>query len=68
MAKECLWYNGESGCYELMDFDPDGLSKEELNLKIKEWFFCKSLLDAEEIKKARETVYLLDVKHLEKVD
>jgi hypothetical protein len=23
MVKECLWYNGETGCYELLDFDPN---------------------------------------------
>ena len=26
MVKECLWYNGEMGCYELLDFDPNGLT------------------------------------------
>jgi len=33
---ECLWYNGEMSCYELLDFNPNGLSKKEIITKAKE--------------------------------
>lgn len=30
MTKECLWYNGEIGCYELLDFDPNSLNNKQV--------------------------------------
>ena len=64
MAKECLWYNGETGCYELMDFNPDDMTKEELSERIEGWLRRRYMLNPEEIKKAKETVYLVDPEHL----
>lgn len=63
MVKECLWYNGEHGVYELLDFDPNGLTKEQIISKVKKEFDNKGLF-GEEVDKAMETVYLLDVDNL----
>ena len=68
MNKECLWYNGEVSCYELLDFDPNGLTKDEIINKAWEILVRKyGFNDMEERDKAMETLYLLDVDNLEKV-
>ena len=66
MTKECLWYNGELSCYELLDFDPNGLSKEELIEEAKSKLIMKGF-DYKDLDKALETLYLLDVDNLERV-
>lgn len=63
---ECLFYNGETGCYELLDFDPRGLTKNLLVEKAKKCLENKGIC-REDIGKALETVYLLEVKHLKKI-
>jgi len=67
MAKECLWYNGELGNYELLDFDPNGLSNKEVADKA--WIFLKDkyLFEREDKRKVLETLYLIEVSNLERV-
>lgn len=67
MSKECLFYNGEFSCYELLDFDPNGLANKELVRKIKEQLKNKGL-SKEEMIKAFETIYLVDVDNLKNVE
>ena len=64
---ECLWYNGELGVYELLDFDPRGLKKERVaeaawNILKKKYGF-----DDEHKGKVLSTLYLLDADYLERV-
>ena len=67
MAKECLWYNGETGCYELMDLDPNGLSNKEIAAKARAWLVRRYGFNQEELGFVMDTIYLLDVETLEKV-
>ena len=68
MVKECLWYNGETSCYELLDFNPNGLSNNKI--KQKAWKILKEKYSA--LEEDRElffkTLYLLDVDYLENVN
>lgn len=64
MAKECLWYNGETSAYELLDFDPNGLTKEQIIEKAKKEFDSMGIF-GEAVDKALETLYLIDVSNLE---
>ena len=67
MAKECLWYDGVQGCYHLLDFDPNGLSNQQVIVNaVKQLEDCFGLY-GEDLEKAMETVYLIDVDSLEKV-
>lgn len=63
---ECLFYNGEMSCYELLDFDPKGLTKNQLLEKVEKCMDNKGIY-GEDVGKALETVYLLEVKHLKKI-
>lgn len=67
MTKECLWYNGEVGCYELMEFDPNGLKKKEVIDKAAKILKRQYGFDNEAMQKALETLYLINIKHLIKV-
>ena len=67
MVKECLGYNGETGCYELMDFDPNGLSKQEIAAKARAWLAAQYGFNRDELSPVMDTVYLMDVETLEKV-
>ena len=62
---ECLWYNG-NGQYELLEFDPDGLSKLELRETIINELRRLGVGNSD-IGKASETVYLLKVDHLKRI-
>lgn len=66
MTHECLWYNNESASYNLLDFDPNGLTKEQIIEKAKKEFEEKGF-EGREIDKAMETVYLIDIDNLKKV-
>lgn len=66
MSKECVWYNGEMGFYEVLDFDPNGLTKEEIIEKAK-INLTKRYGDID-LDKVMETVYLIDIDNLEKVN
>lgn len=66
MTKECLWYNGVLGCYELLDFDPNGLSKEEIVEEAKAKLLLKGF-EFNDLNKALETLYLIDVDALKRV-
>ena len=67
VVKECLWYNGETSCYELMDFDPNGLGKQEIAAKARAWLAARYGFNQEELGLVMDTIYLLDVETLEKV-
>ena len=66
MAKECLWYNGELSCYELLDFDPNGMHKEEIIEEAKARLILKGI-NFKDLDKALETLYLIDVDDLKRV-
>ena len=66
MSKECLFYNGEISCYELLDFDPNGLTNKELVREIKKQLKNKGFSE-EDMIKAFETIYLIDTDNLENV-
>ena len=66
MGKECLFYNGEFSCYELLDFDPNGLTNKELVRKIKQQLKNKGF-SKEDIIRAFETIYLIDIDNLKNV-
>lgn len=66
MTKECLWYNGAMGIYELLDFNPDGLEKE--NIIEKAWKLVKMYGFSEDEKaKVLKTLYLIDIEALKRV-
>lgn len=67
LAKECLWYNGEVGVYELLDFNPDGLTKAQIIRKAKEILNKEYAFDDVGMRKAMETLYLIDIDNLEHV-
>lgn len=66
MQKECVWYNGD-GQYELLDFDPNGLTKEQVMEKAKEELRKLFCINNEDFEKAKETLYLINVESLQKV-
>ena len=63
---ECLFSNGVFGHYEVLEFNPKGLSKEQLLEQVKKCLDDKGIF-GEDVDKALETIYLLEVKHLKKV-
>ena len=65
--KECLWYNGQWGYYELLDFDPNELTKEEIINKAWEILKKKYTFEEENKRKVLETLYLLDINNLESI-
>lgn len=67
MANECLWYDGVEGCYHLLEFDPDGLRVWEIVENAKKQLADCFGLYAEDLEKAMETVYLIDIGSLRKV-
>lgn len=67
MIKECIWYNGEFSQYELLDFDPNGLSKKAVASAAWEMLKKRYIFGVEDKKKVMETLYLLDVSTLERV-
>lgn len=68
MTKECLWYNGEEECYELLDFDPNGLTNPEIIAKAKKILGDRYCLDADGLNRIMSTLYLLDIEHLEQLE
>lgn len=67
MTKECLWYNGELGYYELLDFDPNGLTKKEVISKATKSLKQRYMFEDKDMPKVLETLYLMDIDDLEKV-
>ena len=67
MPKECLWYDGVQGCYHLLDFDPNGLRDWQIIKGVKKQLEDCFGLYGQDLEKAMETVYLIDVDNLEKV-
>ena len=67
MAQECLWYDGVQGCYHLLDFDPNGLKIRQIVQIAKKLLEDCFGLYGEDLEKAMETVYLLDVDSLRRV-
>lgn len=68
MTKECVWYNGELSSYELLDFDPNGLSNKEILEKATEILKEKYWLNQEDLNEAQRTLYLIDVDNLERLN
>lgn len=70
MTKECLWYNGETGHYELLEFDPNGLTKNQI-IKEVEKIFANIFpeWDNPDFSKEKvfETLYLIDVDDFKRV-
>ena len=50
-----------------MDFDPNGLSKQEIAAKARAWLVRRCGLNQEELGRVMDTIYLLDLETLEKV-
>ena len=67
MAKECLWYNGELGNYVLLDFDPNGLTNNEIIEKAKEILKEEYGFNKNDWRRVLETLYLLDTNNLETI-
>ena len=67
MAKECLWYNGEIGCYELLDFDPNGLTKRQLQKKALHFLKKKYHFNKRDLEIAAKTIYLVDIDDLKDI-
>ena len=67
MTKECLWYDGVEGCYHLLDFDPHGLKGWQIAENARKELQKSFDLDGDELEKAMETIYLIDVENLEEV-
>lgn len=67
MTKECLWYNGEMGQYELLDFDPNGLTRQQIIKKAKEELKKRYGFTREDLNRAIESLYLLDINSLDKL-
>jgi len=63
--KECLWYDGTEGVYELLDFDPNGLSNEQVKEKALKCLKDKYGFAEWEMEKVSETLYLIDINNLE---
>lgn len=66
-AFECVFYDGETGVYHLLDFDPNGLDREALLTQIYAHLRLECFIDQVDRKKAMENVYLLNVNTLVKV-
>lgn len=67
---ECVFYDGENGDYHLLDFDPNGLGRGELLMKIRAELMSEyhiEIGDFNAIGKAIETVYLLNTNTLIRV-
>lgn len=61
---KCLWYNGEMGSYELLDFNPDELTKQKIRNKAWKLLQEKYGFTNKDKRKVMETSYLLDVDKL----
>lgn len=68
MEKECIWYNGTSGNYEVLDFDPDNLSKKKIVAKARKILKKKYTFSDEDLNEALKTLYLLNIENLEKLN
>ena len=64
---ECLWYNGETSCYELLDFNPGGLSREVTADESWKLLKKKYGVDDEHKGKVLSTLYLRYTDNLERV-
>lgn len=66
MTKECIWYNGETASYELLDFDPNDCKDEQeiktqaIKVLREKWQFSD-----EDLEKAKKTIYLIDIDNLD---
>ena len=64
---ECVYYDGEHGEYRLFDFDPNGLSSESIQIKVRGHLQRKIGVELDYIDKAMESVYLIDTNAMIKV-
>jgi hypothetical protein len=67
MSKECLWYDGVQGCYHLLDFDPNGLEDWQVIENAKKQLEDCFGFYGEDLEKAMDTAYLIDVDKLVRV-
>jgi hypothetical protein len=67
MSVECLWYDGESVCYHLLDFDPEGLSEGQVVQEARRSLIGIGLLCDRDERKMLESLYLLDTSTLKSV-
>ena len=67
MTQECLWYDGVEGCYHLLEFDPNGLRIGQVVVNAKKQLEDCFGLYGQDLEKAMETVYLIDVDRLRRV-
>lgn len=65
--KECVWYNGTTGCYEILDFDPNKMTTQEILDRARAYLAKRYTFDNRDWEKAKETLYLLNVDGLKKV-
>jgi hypothetical protein len=67
MTQECLWYDGVEGCYHLLEFDPNGLKIWQVVENAKKQLENCFGLHGQDLEKAMETVYLIDIDNLKRV-
>ena len=58
---ECVWYNGETGMYELLEIDPNELTLTEVKTKAWEWLQQTFCFEDDDERKVVESLYLLPV-------
>jgi len=65
---ECVFYDGENGgIYHLLDFDPNGLSKKQLNKKIQSSLQYQCHIDPCDVDRFMDNVYLINTNTMMKV-
>ena len=63
-TKECLWYNSEIGHYELLDFDPNGLTKQQIINRAWKILIELYLFKKNDEREVLDSLYLLPVHSL----
>lgn len=64
---ECVYYDGEHSEYHLFDFNPNPISRECLLIEVRSRLQHECHIDPENIDRAMESVYLLNVNALVRV-
>lgn len=65
---ECVWYNASTSCYELLDFNPNGLSNQSVKRKAWSLLNAKYGFEKFDYDKVMETLYLLPSKSLKSLE
>ena len=61
---EVLFYNGEEGHYEVLDFDPNGLTVKEVKEKVMLVMKSEYQLEWDEYK---DVIYIINIDNLERL-